>query len=41
LPCELVVWIASDSPRIGGPALERQFARTPYAYVPELQAIAD
>jgi endonuclease/exonuclease/phosphatase family metal-dependent hydrolase len=31
LACELVVWIASDSPRISEGALDRQFARTPYA----------
>jgi endonuclease/exonuclease/phosphatase family metal-dependent hydrolase len=31
LACELVVWIASDSPKISAAALDRQFARTPYA----------
>jgi len=31
LACELVVWIATDSPRISAGTLDRQFARTPYA----------
>jgi endonuclease/exonuclease/phosphatase family metal-dependent hydrolase len=31
LACELVVWIASDSPQITEGTLDRQFARTPYA----------
>jgi hypothetical protein len=31
LACELVVWIATDSPQISEAALDRQFARTPYA----------
>jgi len=31
LACELVVWISSDSRQISEGALDRQFARTPYA----------
>jgi endonuclease/exonuclease/phosphatase family metal-dependent hydrolase len=31
LACELVVWIAEDSPAITEGTLDRQFARTPYA----------
>ena len=31
LACELVVWIAEDSPTITEGTLDRQFARTPYA----------
>jgi endonuclease/exonuclease/phosphatase family metal-dependent hydrolase len=31
LACELVLWIATDSPRISADSLDRQFARTPYA----------
>jgi endonuclease/exonuclease/phosphatase family metal-dependent hydrolase len=31
LACELVVWIATDSPTISAGTLDRQFARTPYA----------
>jgi endonuclease/exonuclease/phosphatase family metal-dependent hydrolase len=31
LACELVVWIATDSPTISEGTLDRQFARTPYA----------
>ncbi|MDX6513479.1 MAG: hypothetical protein QOE36_2983 [Gaiellaceae bacterium] len=31
LACELVVWVESDSSKIKAGALDRQFARTPYA----------
>jgi hypothetical protein len=31
LACELVVWVASDVSAVEHEALDRQFARTPYA----------